>query len=99
MRSRGLPPVARTVPRIGQSPLTSRGRRTARKIAVRLAIHRAVRRPREVSGDCPILGTVRATGGNPLERIVATENAASVRECLGRLRDLDRQTLVAFYFE
>lgn len=71
----------------------------ARKIAVRLAINRAVRRPREISGDCPALGTVRATGGNPLERIVATENAASVRECLGRLRDLDRQTLVAFYFE
>ena len=41
-----------------------------RKIAVRLAINRAVRRPREVNGDAPALGTVRATGGNPLERIV-----------------------------
>lgn len=70
-----------------------------RKIAVRLAINRAVRRPREVYGDVPALVAVRATGGNPLERIVQTESAASVRECLGRLRDLDRQTLVAFYFE
>lgn len=70
-----------------------------RKIAVRLAINRAVRRPREVNGDAPALGTVRATGGNPLERIVQTENAASVRECLSRLRDLDRRTLLAFYFE
>jgi RNA polymerase sigma-70 factor, ECF subfamily len=70
-----------------------------RKIAVRLAINRAVRRPREVNGDLPALGTARATGGSPLERIVASENAESVRDCLGRLRDLDRRTLVAFYFE
>ena len=35
----------------------------------------------------------------PFERVVANENAACVRECLGHLRDLDRQTLVAFYFE
>ena len=31
--------------------------------------------------------------------VVANENAACVRECLGHLRDLDRRTLVAFYFE
>jgi RNA polymerase sigma-70 factor (ECF subfamily) len=70
-----------------------------RKIAVRLAINRAVRRPREVNGDAPALVSLRAAGGSPLERIVRTENAACVRECLGRLRDLDRRTLVAFYFE
>lgn len=70
-----------------------------RKIAVRLAINRAVRRPREVNGDVPALVAVRATGGNPLERIVQTENADCVRECLSRLRDLDRRTLLAFYFE
>lgn len=70
-----------------------------RKIAVRLAINRAVRRPREVLGDNPQLVAVRAVGGNPLERIVETENAATVREGLGRLRELDRRTLVAFYFE
>jgi RNA polymerase sigma-70 factor (ECF subfamily) len=70
-----------------------------RKIAVRLAINRAVRRPREVYGDVPALVTLRARGNGPFERVVATENAACVRECLGRLRDLDRRTLVAFYFE
>ncbi|MGQ0637170.1 MAG: RNA polymerase sigma factor [Planctomycetaceae bacterium] len=70
-----------------------------RKIAVRLAINRAVRRPRERNGESPALGAVRASGHNPLERIVERESAASVRECLGRLRDLDRRTLVAFYFE
>ncbi len=70
-----------------------------RRIAVRLAINRAVRRPRESLGDNAALASVSAAGGNPFERVVANENAACVRECLGRLRDLDRRTLVAFYFE
>src|SRR5215471_18791820 len=66
-----------------------------RRIAVRLAINRAVRRPRESLGDSGALGTVRAVSGNPFERVVQNENAECVRECLGRLRDLDRRTLVA----
>ena len=70
-----------------------------RRIAVRLAINRAVRRPREVLGDNALLGGMRAETVNPFERVIASENAACVRECLGRLRDLDRRTLVAFYFE
>jgi RNA polymerase sigma-70 factor, ECF subfamily len=70
-----------------------------RRIAVRLAINRAVRRPRESLGDSVALGSARARNGNPFERVVANENAACVRECLGHLRDLDRRTLVAFYFE
>ena len=70
-----------------------------RRIAVRLAINRAVRRPRESLGDNTVLGTVRAKSASPFEGVVANENAACVRECLGHLRDLDRRTLVAFYFE
>jgi len=70
-----------------------------RRIAVRLAINRAVRRPRESLGDSAVLGTVRARNTSPFEGVVASENAACVRECLGHLRDLDRRTLVAFYFE
>jgi RNA polymerase sigma-70 factor (ECF subfamily) len=70
-----------------------------RRIAVRLAINRAVRRPRESLGDTVALGSARAKSANPFERVVENENAASVRECLGHLRDLDRRTLVAFYFE
>ena len=69
-----------------------------RRIAVRLAINRAVRRPREALAETATLGA-RAKGAGPFERVVASENAACVREGLGRLRDLDRQTLVAFYFE
>jgi RNA polymerase sigma-70 factor (ECF subfamily) len=70
-----------------------------RRIAVRLAINRAVRRPRELLGDQAALGSARARSDNPFEGVVQNENAACVRECLGRLRDLDRRTLVAFYFE
>lgn len=70
-----------------------------RQIAVRLAINRAVRRPREVLGDNTILGGLKADTINPFERVVASENAKCVRDCLDRLRDLDRRTLVAFYFE
>ncbi len=70
-----------------------------RRIAVRLAINRALRRPRESLGDNSALGTVRASTGNPFERVIQNENAACVRQGLDRLRDLDRRTLVAFYFE
>lgn len=70
-----------------------------RKIAVRLAINRAVRRPREVLDDNTVLGGMRAETVNPFESVLASENAAFVRECINRLHDLDRRTLVAFYFE
>ena len=70
-----------------------------RRIAVRLAINRAVRRPRETLSDNSLLGRLPADTVNPFERVVASENAKCVRDCLDRLRELDRQTLVAFYFE
>lgn len=70
-----------------------------RRIAVRLAINRAVRRPRESLADSSLLGTVRASATNPAERAVENEDAACVRDGLDSLRELDRQTLVAFYFE
>lgn len=70
-----------------------------RKIAVRLAINRAVRRPREVLGETVTLGAAKTKEGNPFERALQSENADCVREGLTRLPDLDRRTLVAFYFE
>src|SRR5260370_28801995 len=70
-----------------------------RRIAVRLAINRAGRRPRELLGDQAALGSARAKSDNPFEGVVQNENAARVRECLGRLRDLDRPARVAFYFD
>src|SRR5262245_3067085 len=53
-----------------------------RRIAVRLAINRAVRRPREVLSESALLGGMRAETANPFERVIASENAACVRECM-----------------
>ena len=70
-----------------------------RRIAVRMAINRAVRRPREVCGDSDLLNTVGAAPDSPLEAMLRSENADQLRHGLNRLRDLDRRTLLAFYFE
>ena len=70
-----------------------------RRITVRLAINRAVRRPRSVSHDTDFLGTVDADGETPLDELMKDEQADQLWGGLDRLRDLDRQTLVAFYFE
>lgn len=70
-----------------------------RRIAVRMAINRAVRRPREVASEVTTLGTLSATADNPLERVLRNENADQLRDGLDQLRDLDRRTLLAFYFE
>lgn len=70
-----------------------------RRIAVRLAINRAVRRPPVAPQDPEILGAVDAETRSPLDVLMTGEDAAQLRGGLERLRDLDRQTLVAFYFE
>jgi RNA polymerase sigma-70 factor, ECF subfamily len=85
--------------KIGQLREPERFAGWLRRIAVRLAINRAIRRPREVLDDNALLGGMRAEMLNPFERVAASEDAACVRECINRLRDLDRRTLVAFYFE
>lgn len=70
-----------------------------RRITVRLAINRIVRRPRVVSQDPEILGSVDSESQTPLDELMTGERADQVWGGLKRLRDLDRQTLVAFYFE
>ena len=70
-----------------------------RRITVRLAINRIVRRPRVICQDPEFLGSVDATSRSPLDELVTGERADQVWGGLKRLRDLDRQTLVAFYFE
>jgi RNA polymerase sigma-70 factor (ECF subfamily) len=69
-----------------------------KRIAVRLAINRAVRRPRETFQPPETL-TVLAQRPSPVERVLQTERADQVRTGLTQLRPLDRDTLLAFYFE
>lgn len=70
-----------------------------RRIAVRLAINRAVRRPPVMPHDPEIFGGFDSAVRSPLEELVTGEQADQLWGGLKRLRDLDRQTLVAFYFE
>jgi RNA polymerase sigma-70 factor (ECF subfamily) len=85
--------------KLGQLREATRFAAWVRRIAVRLSINCAVRRPREVQAEVTSVCGRNWQSRNPLERVVQTERADAVRECLGRLRELDRKTLVAFYFE
>ncbi len=69
-----------------------------RSIAARMAINRAVRRkPLATAGES--LAAVSATQPTPLASMLARERQSQVRRGLSRLGDLDRKTLLAFYFE
>lgn len=69
-----------------------------KRIAVRLSINRAVRRPRE-SYQPPGTFATFPDRCSPVDGVLEQERAHQVRNGLGRLRPLDRATLVAFYFE
>ena len=70
-----------------------------RRITVRLAINRAVRRPPVTPQDPEVLVAINSETRSPLEDLMTGERADQVWGGLKRLRSLDRQTLVAFYFE
>ncbi len=70
-----------------------------KRITVRMAINRAVRRPPETAQDPVVLGARHGASATPLESLLTGERAAELRDGLERLRDLDRSTLLAFYFE
>lgn len=70
-----------------------------RRITVRLAINRAVRRPPVTPQDPEVLVAINSDTRSPLEDLMSGERADQVWGGLKRLRSLDRQTLVAFYFE
>jgi RNA polymerase sigma-70 factor (ECF subfamily) len=70
-----------------------------RQIAVRMSINRAVRRPNETFLNPQTFSTVESAPASPLENLLQAEQAGRVRGGLERLRELDRRTLIAFYFE
>jgi RNA polymerase sigma-70 factor (ECF subfamily) len=70
-----------------------------RSIAQRMAINRAMRSRSAVSLDTDRMTPDFAEGQTPLGEILARERADQVRHGLDRLADLDRDTLVAFYFQ
>ena len=70
-----------------------------KRITVRLAINRAVRRPPVISQDPVTLVSINSDTQSPLDDLMSGERADQLWGGLKRLRTLDRQTLVAFYFE
>jgi RNA polymerase sigma-70 factor (ECF subfamily) len=70
-----------------------------KRIAVRMAINRAVRRPHETMHAPDTFDALRSSPDVPVDGLLKVERAHQVRAGLSRLRAMDRETLVAFYFE
>jgi RNA polymerase sigma-70 factor, ECF subfamily len=70
-----------------------------KRIAVRLSINRATRRPKESMQPPETFDAHRQSREQPVDRLLHRERADDVRSGLSRLKPLDRDTLVAFYFE
>lgn len=68
-----------------------------RSITVRMSINRAVRRAPSVAVEPEMLEATLQTEISPLENALTAEREDQLREGLGRLRDMDRETLEAFY--
>ncbi|MFO1094362.1 MAG: sigma-70 family RNA polymerase sigma factor [Planctomycetaceae bacterium] len=89
----------RALRKLGQLREPERFAGWLKRIAVRMSINRAVRRPHETMFAPESFDAVRTSVDVPLERIVRYERAGQVRAGLSQLRPMDRDTLVAFYFE
>ncbi|MEW4488410.1 ECF RNA polymerase sigma factor SigW [Thalassoglobus neptunius] len=70
-----------------------------KRIAVRMAINRAVRRPKETMQTPEAFGGLTGSRQAPIEDVLKSEQAGQVRSGLCQLRPMDRETLLAFYFE
>ncbi|MEZ6066906.1 MAG: sigma-70 family RNA polymerase sigma factor [Planctomycetaceae bacterium] len=70
-----------------------------KRIAVRLSINRAVRRPRETITPPEGFAGISTAGRAPIDGVLQHEAALQIRSGINRLKRIDRETLVAFYFE
>lgn len=68
-------------------------------MTVRLAINYGKRRKATVSADPDLLAQTMTCGQTPLDDLQVAEQASEVRDGMAALRDMDRQTLEAFYFD
>ena len=70
-----------------------------RQITVRMAINRMVRGDRAISTEPVTLEATIMSDETPDERAIMGERAQFVRNGLDQLREMDRDTLVAFYVD
>ena len=68
-----------------------------RQITVRMAINRLTRNGLVYGSDPAMLDTVAARTDSPLENLERAEARRQIHQGLARLKDLDRETLEAFY--
>ncbi|MEQ9411395.1 MAG: sigma-70 family RNA polymerase sigma factor [Fuerstiella sp.] len=69
------------------------------QIATRLSINRAVRRPPETACEPASFAALQEASDSPTASLMQVEEASQLRDGLDRLGDLDRRTLMAFYFD
>jgi RNA polymerase sigma-70 factor (ECF subfamily) len=70
-----------------------------RQMVARMAINRLSRRGPMGSETTDEIDTVTAPSASPLEQLLSHEQVTQVRQSLARLKPLDRDTLVAFYYD
>ncbi|MFZ5831175.1 MAG: RNA polymerase sigma factor [Planctomycetota bacterium] len=70
-----------------------------RAITARMAINRAVRRQPESPRASEVFEGLCVERGTPLSAMLRRERETQLQAGLKRLADLDRETLVAFYFD
>ena len=70
-----------------------------RQIVHRMAINRLTRRQMPTSVDHEILEATITCDSDPLDAVLSNEQKIQVHQGLGRLGELDRRTLVAFYLD
>lgn len=70
-----------------------------RMITTRMAINRSMRRGPVTSAEPEMMAATCVEETTPLSLVLTGERESQVRAGLNRLRDLDRQTLVAFYVD
>jgi RNA polymerase sigma-70 factor (ECF subfamily) len=70
-----------------------------RSITTRMAINRAVRRGPDFATAPELLDAIGVEVETPLDSVLDDERDAGLKRGLDRLRELDRETLVAFYVD
>jgi RNA polymerase sigma-70 factor, ECF subfamily len=68
-----------------------------RQIAVRMAINQATRRVAPSAVENSVLEGACEGTGQPIDELISRERAERLWAAMGRLRTMDRETLIAFY--
>ncbi|MFH5805826.1 RNA polymerase sigma factor [Alienimonas sp. DA493] len=91
--------LMRAMRKLGQLEEPERFAGWLKQVAVRMSINRAVRRPKEAVCAPETFGGETTGGETALDSLLRSEAADLIRGSLDRLKELDRRTLTAFYFE